>query len=230
MREYYGDWYYLHVFKKWINDYDYWSVYSVINNIDDIEVLTKISGFVREPVTCSKYNGWVRHMSTLAETLSEINHPNKDEILRHIYISGVCYEFGEDFCIFYIVKPKIKFETPGFNIYPIDPDDKYKTGTIPIIMPTTNIELEPGDFYYKIRFDYFGNSSITGFNNCSIVKNHPTSLNYMSREGFHEKISIIAQEFNFEREILMKIVIILLGKTRSLWNRIVNFFAHGEFA
>lgn len=86
MRSYYGDHYYLRVMKLWIK-YDSWNVYSLINNQDDLVKLYKICCHIEELELGKQYQEWIPVVKSIGEKMEKIQHPDKDNILRMIYIN-----------------------------------------------------------------------------------------------------------------------------------------------
>lgn len=89
MRPYYGDYYYLYIMKFWVAGFnnDYWSIYSLINNQDDIIKLYKLCCYIEEPGLGKTYKEWVRIIGAIGEKMKKIQHSDKDRILQMIYIS-----------------------------------------------------------------------------------------------------------------------------------------------
>lgn len=195
VREHYGEFYYLYVLKMWISCRNYWNIFSIVNNLEDLETLSRLSGVLNEPERAMEYKNWNIMFNCLSHALSKINHPEKDRILKAIYVNSNCYENGEVFCEIYLSNRKINYNREDdFLVYPIEP-----------LSPSYT--LDDGDFYYWIRVDYKVQSSYR-----FRILNNVDCANYYNAKEFQSELKRIANAFSFDYKIFINIMFVILSK------------------
>lgn len=235
IRDYYGDWYYLHVMKKWLAGYcqTSWNLYSILClflNAETNETLKKMSticGFISEPVVSKYYDDWSLMMPTLAEKLnfdikpyfsdrpfydsgmklsSEHSKDMRDKILQFIYVDTYSYNYGDNIVVVTITNTKIK-RGPGYPGFVWYP-----------IKPIC-LSIDPKHFYYRFKFDYF--SDRFGF--CSYSKNGDDG-HILWEDGLLEIILEIADKLEVNGAMLFEIMKIVAGKTSPRCEKKIDEF------
>lgn len=217
VRQYYGNWYYLYTMKRWFTNsgQNTWSLYSLLQlsplgEMNDIEKMSKICGFISAPHETKEYHDWSLLMPELSEKLTAsvpFAHPERDKILQLIYVSTSSFDYGEHSAMITITNTKIKQgpKHSKFYWYPIE----RRHGGI----------IFPEHFYYRFIFTYFANRD----DQCLYSKNNGPKITMYSHE-FLDKISKISWKLEVKYETLLEIIRIVLGKTIRKCERKVNLF------
>lgn len=199
IRSYYGDWYYLHVMKKWLSEswQHNWSLYSIFKHPEDIEKIRQICGFISLSNEGKRYSDWKWMMPILSDRISlsiSCSQDKLDKILQMIYVNVMFYDDSINEGTFNICNTKLKLgETSGFVWYPLEFSRR-------ALDPTSKHVFYQFTFHYQNRHDF-----------CVYSKNGGIGNQIYSNE-FVEIVSDISKELSVDFDTFSDVIRLVAGK------------------